>query len=111
MTEIEREGILGDRLEKISQAQQREEVAKMARAKDKQEGKEAAAESSAGESDDEYGADRSRAGRDRKTTGTSKEKMRGIEKLKQSRAQKGNKEKKVSIIGMGGTRCSGWVAR
>lgn len=68
----------------------------MARAKDQEEGKGKAAASSDGESEGEYGVDRSRAGRDRKTTGTSKEKARGFEKLKQSRAQKGNKDKKVS---------------
>ncbi len=98
LTEIEREGILEDRLEEISRLQQREEVAKMARAKDKQEGKGNAQDSSDEDSEDDYGADKSRAGRDRKTTGTSNEKRKGLEKLKQSRLQKGNKNKKVSSI-------------
>jgi len=68
----------------------------MARDKDRQQGIPAAAASSADDDDDDdSGLDRSRAGRDRKTTGTSSEKRKGLEKLKQSRLQKGNKDKKV----------------
>lgn len=104
MPELEREEFMANREEQIRSARERADVAQMvARSADaaaqgnkkKKIGK-AAAAGSDDDDDGDYGSgEASRSTRSRKTTGSSKTKAEGIEKLKQSRAAKGKKKQKV----------------
>ncbi|POY70129.1 hypothetical protein BMF94_6903 [Rhodotorula taiwanensis] len=105
MPELEREEFMANREEQIRSARERADVAQMvARSADaaaqgnkkKKIGK-AAAAGSDDDDDGDYGSgEASRSTRSRKTTGSSKTKAEGIEKLKQSRAAKGKKKQKAS---------------
>ncbi|GAA5897514.1 hypothetical protein JCM5296_001147 [Sporobolomyces johnsonii] len=87
LPELEREDIIATRKDEMTERETRRQVAKMA---SKQGGAAGAASSEEDEDDEEYG----RTTRQRKTTGTSKSKAEGLEKLKRSRAEKGKKKEK-----------------
>ncbi|BGP15812.1 RNA polymerase-associated protein rtf1 [Rhodosporidiobolus nylandii] len=89
LSEIDREGIIGDRKDEMAERKLRKQAAQMAATS----GRNGAAAGSDDEEEEEYG---SRSTRSRKVVGSTSTKAAGIEKLKQSRAEKGKKkEKKV----------------
>ncbi|GAA5874564.1 hypothetical protein JCM3774_004649 [Rhodotorula dairenensis] len=100
LPELEREDFIATRQEEVTSRRLRRDVAQMAaRSAGAASGpnkkkKVAAAASDDDEDDDDYGTgdSTSRTTRSRKTTGSSKTKSEGIEKLKQSRAAKGKKK-------------------
>lgn len=85
MGELDREAILGERLEQIHAQEQREQLRQMVKRKEKQERGEDSG------SDDEQPL---RTGRNRKATGTTDSKREQLERLKESRAEKGKKKDK-----------------
>lgn len=82
MSELDREAILGERLEAQSAVQERQELRRMVEQKEK---KERMAEDTPNYSDDDGGI---RTGRDRKTTGATKDKERALKNLKKGREKK-----------------------
>lgn len=76
MTELDREGILSERAEEINREQSRRELRKMVKEKERLENARKGITST------------SRSGRERKTTGATKEKAEGIERLRRSRQEK-----------------------
>ncbi|GAA5982096.1 hypothetical protein JCM10908_004739 [Rhodotorula pacifica] len=100
LPELEREDFIATRQEEVTSRRMRQDVAQMAArsagaaAGPKKKKKVAVAAASDDENDDDYGTGESmsRSTRSRKTTGSSKTKSEGIEKLKQSRAAKGKKK-------------------
>lgn len=76
---------MGERLERISEAQDRENVRKMAQISGQ------AAKRGDDDSDDEEGGQK-RSSRSRKATGVTSEKAKGLEKLRAKRQEKGKKK-------------------
>lgn len=83
MPELEREGILGDRAERINLAAQRRDLRRMVKEKERAEG-------GTGNGND----DAQRSGRERKATGATREKREGLEKLKKRREEKGKQRER-----------------
>ncbi|KAK4697859.1 RNA polymerase-associated protein RTF1, partial [Phenoliferia sp. Uapishka_3] len=79
MPELDREGVLGERADKMNAALQRKELRRMVKEKDRAEG-------------GSGGDDGARTGRDRKATGVTREKREGLEKLKKRREEKGKQK-------------------
>ncbi|KAM0748359.1 plus-3-domain-containing protein [Meredithblackwellia eburnea MCA 4105] len=79
MPELDRENILGERADELNQAATRRSLRRMVRAKERAEGVYA---------DDDGGAGR----RERKATGSTREKREGLEKLKKRREEKGKQK-------------------
>lgn len=102
LPELEREDFIATRQEEVTSRRLRRDVAQMAaRSAGAASGpnkkkKKVTAAASDDEDDDYDGA--SRATRSRKTTGSSKTKSEGIEKLKQSRAAKGKKKQAKVLL-------------
>lgn len=93
MTELDREAILGDRADQLAKYAERRELHQMVKRKEQAEGgARGGAESS--DEDEQLRA----TTRERKATGTTREKRETLEKLKKSREEKGKKkEKKVRL--------------
>ena len=100
LPELEREDFIATRQEEVTSRRMRQDVAQMAArsagaaAGPNKKKRVAVAASDAEDDDDDHGTGESmsRSTRSRKTTGSSKTKSEGIEKLKQSRAAKGKKK-------------------
>lgn len=102
LPELEREDFIATRQEEVTSRRMRQDVAQMAArsagaaAGPNKKKRVAAPAASDGDNDDDddygTGESMSRSTRSRKTTGSSKTKSEGIEKLKQSRAAKGKKK-------------------
>ncbi|BGP31742.1 RNA polymerase-associated protein rtf1 [Rhodotorula toruloides] len=96
LTELEREDFIATRKEEIAEADNRRMIAEMA---SRSSGKEKAAAEDEDEAEDDDDDDdeevyTARGTRSRKTTGASKTKSDGFEKLKKSRTEKGKKKAK-----------------
>lgn len=101
LPELEREDFIATRQEEVTSRRMRQDVAQMAARSagaaagpNKKKRLAVAASDGDNDDDDDYGTGESmsRSTRSRKTTGSSKTKSEGIEKLKQSRAAKGKKK-------------------
>lgn len=100
LPELEREDFIATRQEEVTSRRMRQDVAQMAArsagaaAGPNKKKRMAVTTSDGDDDDDDYGTGESmsRSTRSRKTTGSSKTKSEGIEKLKQSRAAKGKKK-------------------
>lgn len=87
MSELDREGILGERSEKLNADRQRADLRRMVQEKERAEG-------GSGPSD----AVTRSGGRDRKATGATSTKQKSLERLRRKREEKGKKaERRVSL--------------
>lgn len=89
MSEVEREAVLAERLEAISQATFRAEVGRRTR------------QAQGGDSDDDD--DVKRSSRNRKAVGTTSERAKTLDKLKAKRQEKGKKKGKQASQALDGT--------
>lgn len=107
LTEFEREDFIATRKEEILEAENRRVIAEMA---SRSSGKKKAAKDEVDDDHDEddQGDDEvytARGTRSRKTTGATKTKSEGFEKLKKSRTEKGKKKAKVRVYRRALRRC------
>lgn len=92
MNELDREGILGDRQELLTERASKRELKRMVKAKRGAEGGGVGLSSASGIIGDDGGT---RTGRERKATGTTTEKRETLEKLKRKREAKGKRAEQL----------------